>query len=45
MVNQDSPTFKGLFIGITIRYALIGSGIVLLSGLLKNINLKVYNNS
>lgn len=42
MVNPDSPAFKfsekiGLFIGLTIRYALIGSGIILLGGLLKNI--------
>lgn len=42
MVNPDSPAFKfsekiGLFIGKTIRYALIGSGIILLGGLLKNI--------
>ena len=42
MVNPDSPAFKfsekiGFFIGITIRYALIGSGIILLGGLLKNI--------
>lgn len=42
MVNPDSPAFKfsekiGLFIGQTIRYALIGSGIILLGGFLKNI--------
>jgi hypothetical protein len=42
MVNLDSPAFKfsekiGLFIGLKIRYALIGSGIILLGGLLKNI--------
>ncbi len=42
MVNTNSPTFKvaekvGLVIGKAIRYALIGSGVVLLGGLLKNI--------
>ena len=41
MVNPDSPAFKfsekiGLFIGTTIRYALIGSGIILLGGWLQN---------
>jgi len=40
MVNPDSPTFKfsekiGLVVGTMIRYALIGSGIILLSSLLK----------
>ena len=43
MVNPDSPTFKisekiGLIIGTAIRYALFGSAIVLLGGLIKNIN-------
>ena len=42
MVNPDSPAFKfsekiGLFINTMIRYALIGSRIILLGGLLKNI--------
>jgi hypothetical protein len=42
MVNPDSPAFKfsekiGVFIGTKIRYALIGSGIILLGGFLKNI--------
>ena len=42
MVNLDSPVFKfsekiGLVIGTTIRYTLIGSGIIFLGGLLKNI--------
>lgn len=41
MVNPESPTFKfsekiGLVVGKMMRYALIGSGIVILSSLLKN---------
>lgn len=43
MVNPDSPAFKfsekiGFLIGKAMRYALIGTGIVLLGGLLKNIS-------
>lgn len=41
MVNPDSPTFKfsekiGWIAGKIIRYALISSGIILFSSLLKN---------